>query len=229
MYKSLFIDLDDTLWAFTENACDCLEEAYILFGLKRYFDTFDYFYSLYKESNTRLWREYGDGKITKEELNRHRFSFPLEAVGVSDTSLAEAYSGYFLETIPTKSKLMPFVKEALDYLAPKYRLFILSNGFRELQSRKMHSAGIDCYFEKVILSEDLLIHKPHPEIFHFALSATQSQMKESLMIGDNWEADIVGAKAAGIHQMYYHAELPEDLSFYPTFHLNSWNNIQNTL
>lgn len=229
MYKSLFIDLDDTLWAFTENARECLEEAYDKFGLQRYFDTFCQFYSIYKEMNTRLWTEYGNGRITKEELNHRRFSHPLEAVGVTDVKLSESYSGYFLESIPTKSKLMPYAKEALDYLAPKYRLFILSNGFRELQFRKMRSSGIDRYFEKIILSEDLLIHKPHPEIFHFALSATQSELKDSLMIGDSWDADMVGAKTVGMHQMYYHTELPEEPSFCPTFHINSWKNIQNFL
>ena len=59
-----------------------------------------------------------------------------------------------LEAGTTKSVLMPHAKEVLEYLAPKYNLYILSNGFRELQSRKMRSAGVDGYFRKVILSED---------------------------------------------------------------------------
>lgn len=88
---------------------------------------------------------------------------------------------------------MPHAKEVLEYLAPKYNLYILSNGFRELQSCKMRSAGVDTYFKKVILSEDIGVLKPRPEIFHFALSATQSELRESLMIGDSWEADIAGA------------------------------------
>ena len=73
----------------------------------------------------------------------------------------------FFAIIPTKSVLMPHAKEVLEYLAPKYNLYILSNGFRELQSRKMRSAGVDGYFRKVILSEDLGVLKPWPEIFNF--------------------------------------------------------------
>ena len=71
------------------------------------------------------------------------------------------------------------------------------------QSRKMRSAGVDRYFKKIILSEDLGVLKPWPEIFHFALSATQSELRESLMIGDSWEADMTGAHGVGMHQAFY--------------------------
>ncbi len=67
----------------------------------------------------------------------------------------------------------------------------------------MRSAGVDRYFKKIILSEDLGVLKPWPEIFHFALSATQSELRESLMIGDSWEADITGAHGVGMHQAFY--------------------------
>ena len=229
MYKSLFIDLDDTLWAFSENARDCFEEVYDRFSLNRYFDSFGQFYSLYEGKNAQLWIDYGAGRITKEELNSQRFFYPLQAVGVEDKELAKTYSDCFFELIPTKSKLMPYAKEALDYLASHYRLFILSNGFRELQTRKMRASGIEPYFEKVILSEDILVHKPYPELFYFALSASQSELRESLMIGDSWEADIIGAQGVGMHQMYYNTKLPDNISFSPIFHLKSWKNIQDIL
>lgn len=229
MYKSLFIDLDDTLWAFSENASDTFLEIYDIYQFDRFFDSFEHFHSLYKTRNTELWVKYGNGQITKNELNQQRFLFPLLSVGVNDEFLARACSDSFFELIPTKSKLMPHVKEALEFLAGRYRLYILSNGFSELQSKKMRSADIYDYFEKIILSEDILIHKPYPEIFHFALSATQSELKESLMIGDSWDADIVGAKGVGMHQMYYNSEEIIDVPFSPTFQLKSWGNIQNIL
>ena len=190
-YKNLFFDLDDTLWAFSANARDTFEEMYDKYGLGAFFDSFEHFYSLYQQRNTELWIEYGNGRITKEELNRQRFLHPLEAVGAGDSALAEAYSEDFFSVIPTKSRLMPHAKEVLEYLASRYNLFILSNGFHELQSRKMHSAGIDHYFKKVILSDDIGLLKPAPQLFYFALSATQSELRDSLMIGDSWEADMV--------------------------------------
>ena len=177
-YKNLFFDLDDTLWAFSQNAYDTFEEVYDKYRLGQYFDSFSHFYSLYQRRNTELWVEYGNGQVTKEELNRQRFLYPLQAVGIDNEMLAKRYSDDFFSIIPTKSRLMPYAEEVLSYLAPKYNLYILSNGFRELQSRKMRSSGIDTYFNKIILSEDLGVMKPWPEIFYFALSATQSELRE---------------------------------------------------
>lgn len=219
-YRNLFFDLDDTLWAFSRNANEAFEEVYHKYEFDRYFDSFTHFYTLYQKRNTELWVEYGNGQITKEDLNRQRFFFPLQSVGVEDESLAKCFSDDFFAIIPTKSRLMPHVQEVLDYLAPKYNLYILSNGFRELQSHKMRSGGIDKYFKKVVLSEDLGVMKPWPEIFHFALSATQSELRESLMIGDSWDADIAGAKGVGMHQAFYNAFGRTGLPFRPTYVVN---------
>lgn len=220
-YRNLFFDLDDTLWAFTENALDTFREMYDRYGYARYFDSFDHFYSLYRQRNVQLWEAYGRGQVTKAELNRQRFLYPLQQVGVEDTALAERFATDFLRVIPTKRKLMPHALEVLDYLAGRYRLYILSNGFRELQHRKMCAAGIDGYFRKIVLSEDIGVLKPRPELFHFALSATQSQLHESLMIGDDWNKDIAGAQGVGMHQVYYQPAADEvtPLPFSPTYRI----------
>ena len=191
-YKNLFFDLDDTVWAFSQNARDTFEEVYQKYSYERYFDSFDHFYAIYQKRNTELWVEYGEGKITKRGL-------------------------------------MPYAKELFEYLAPKYNLYILSNGFRELQSRKMRSAGVDGYFKKVILSEDLGVLKPYPEIFNFALSATQSELRESLMIGDSWEADITGAYGVGMHQVFYNVTERATSPFLPTYQIHSLKELMNLL
>ena len=121
------------------------------------------------------------------------------------------------------------IKEVLEYLAPKYNLYILSNGFRELQSCKMRSAGVDGYFKKVILSEDLGVLKPWPAIFNFALSATQSELRESLMIGDSWEADITGAHGVGMHQAFYNVTERTTFPFLPTYHIHSLKELMDLL
>ena len=101
---------------------------------------------------------------------------------------------------------MPHAQEVLEYLAPKYNLYILSNGFQELQCHKMRSAGIDHYFKKVVLSDDIGILKPWPEIFHFAMSATQSELRESLMVG-------------GMHQVFYNVTGRTEFPFKPTYQI----------
>lgn len=216
-YRNIFFDLDDTLWAFSCNARDTFEEVYRKHGYDRYFRSFEHFYGLYEKRNVELWAEYADGKVTKEELNRQRFLYPLEAVGKGDAALAEAFSADFFAVIPTKSRLMPHAREVLEYLAPRYNLYILSNGFQELQCRKMRSAGIDRYFKKVVLSDDIGVLKPWPEIFHFALSATQSELRESLMVGDSWDSDVAGARGAGMDQVFYNVKGRAELPFRPTY------------
>ena len=220
-YKNLFFDLDDTLWAFSENARDTFQAMYDKYGYGRYFHSFDHFYALYTERNLQLWEEYGQGRITKDELNRIRFFHPLQQVGVEDAGLAQAFAADFFAVIPTCKKLMPHAREALEYLSTRYRLYILSNGFRELQYRKMCSAGIEGYFRRVVLSEDIGLLKPRKELFDFALSATQSEARDSLMIGDNWENDIAGARNAGWHQAYYAPdEDASPLPFQPTYRIH---------
>ena len=186
-YKNLFFDLDDTIWAFSRNARDTFEEVYQKYSFDRYFDSFDHYYTLYQRRNTELWLEYGEGKVTKEELNRQRFFYPLQAVGVEDEALAERFSEDFFAIIPTKSGLMPHAKEVLEYLAPQYNLYILSNGFRE------------------------------------------SELRESLMIGDSWEADITGAHGVGMHQAFYDVTERTAFPFQSTYHIHSLKELMNLL
>jgi putative hydrolase of the HAD superfamily len=228
-YKNLFFDLDDTVWAFSQNARDSLEEVYNECSYDRYFRSFEHFYSLYQRRNAELWVAYGDARITKEELNRQRFLYPLQEVGVDDEALSRRFAERFFALIPTKSKLMPHAEQTLRYLAPRYNLYILSNGFRELQAHKMRSAGIDGYFRRIILSEDIGVLKPHPAIFHFALSATQSELRQSLMIGDSWENDINGARGIGMDQAFYDWAGRNELPFHPTHHIRSLRELQELL
>lgn len=226
MYKSIFIDLDDTVWAFSENARDTFQDMYDKYHFHRFFRSFSHFYTLYNKRNEELWAEYGDGKITKEELNEQRFSYPLLQVGVADKALVKAYSDNFFDEIIHKKKLMPHAREALEYLSSKYSLYILSNGFRELQEQKMRSAGVEGYFKKVILSEDIGVHKPFPEIFYFAMSATQSALPTSVMIGDNWTNDVAGAKAVGMGGVYYNVKGETELPFRPDFVMKDWREVK---
>lgn len=228
-YKNIFFDLDDTLWAFSENSRDAFEEVYIKYNFDAYFDSFNHYYELYQKRNIELWEEYAEGKVTKTELNELRFFYPLQAVGVHDLNLSKRFSEDFFAIVPTKKKLMPYTKEILDYLAPTYNLYILSNGFRELQSKKMKASGIDGYFKKIILSEDIGVMKPYPEIFHFALSATQSELRESIMIGDNWKADITGAKGVGMDQAFYNVDDRKEFPFNATYMLDGLFEITNIL
>ena len=216
-YKNLFIDLDDTIYDFSGASRESFRETYDLLHYERYFDSFEHYLSLYEPYNLELWRIYGEGKITKEELNRRRYSHPLECVGVNDRQLADTFCREALGRIPTKGPLMPGAMEILEYLRPKYNMYILSNGFKELQSRKMRTAGIDGYFDALILSEDIGVNKPNRELYEYALAKTGSKLSESLMIGDMFDTDIVGAANIGMEQMYYNPKEKKSHAFTPTY------------
>lgn len=216
-YKNLFIDLDDTIYDFSGASRESFRETYDLLHYERYFDSFEHYLSLYEPYNLELWRIYGEGKITKEELNRRRYSHPLECVGVNDQQLADTFCREALGRIPTKGPLMPGAMEIIEYLRPKYNMYILSNGFKELQSRKMRTAGIDGYFDALILSEDIGVNKPNRELYEYALAKTGSKLSESLMIGDMFDTDIVGAANIGMEQMYYNPKEKKGHAFTPTY------------
>jgi putative hydrolase of the HAD superfamily len=93
--------------------------------------------------------------------------------------------------------------EILEYLSPKYSLHIISNGFEEVQSKKLVKSNILKYFKTVTNGEDIGIKKPHPQIFHLALEKAQTTVNKSIMIGDGYEADIVGAQNVGMEVIYF--------------------------
>ena len=203
-YDVLFIDLDDTLYDFTSNSTDAYREVYAFMEYGRWFRSFEHYYEIYWARNKELWVLYADSKITKEQLNAERYTHPLRVMGVSD---ADAVGARFWEEsmkrLPLGARLMPHAREVLEYLKPRYRIYILSNGFAELQSRKMQSAGISHYFDGVVLSEDIGVNKPHRAIFDHALRVAGVTADRALMIGDNYEVDIKGAHGAGIDQVFY--------------------------
>lgn len=228
-YKNLFIDLDDTLYDFSAASRESFKETYELLHYGRYFDSFEHYMSIYAPYNLELWRIYGEGKITKEELNRRRYSHPLEVVGANDPELAGRFCHEALSRIPTKGNLIPGAIELLEYLRPKYRMFILSNGFVELQSHKMATAGIDGYFDDIILSEEIGVNKPRPELFNYALRKSDAILEESIMIGDMFDTDIAGAANIGMDQIFFNPKQQEDMSFCPTYEVRQLLEIKEIL
>ena len=203
-YQVLFIDLDNTLYDFTGNSREAYRVVYTLLDYGQWFTSFEHYYSIYEEHNLKLWALYAEGIISKEKLNEERYAHPLRVIGVRDAEVIGArFWDEAMHRLPLGDRLMPYAREILEYLRPRYRMYILSNGFTELQSHKMRSAGIDGYFDGVILSEDIGVNKPNPEIFYHALRVAGVEASDALMIGDNYEVDIEGAYHVGMDQVFY--------------------------
>jgi putative hydrolase of the HAD superfamily len=199
-YRHLFFDLDHTLWDFDANARETLVDIYSIFELEsRSVTPFEHFYKKYLHHNEILWNRYHNGFITADELKWKRMWRTLLEFKIGDEALAKAISARFLEILPVKQNLFEHTKEILDYLTAKgYALHLITNGFEKTQWSKLNNSGLGHYFTHVITSEASNSIKPQKEIFDFALSRAGARPEESIMIGDNLDADIQGAINAGI-------------------------------
>lgn len=202
----VFFDLDHTLWDFEKNSS--LTFAKILRDNKIQVDL-EGFLEIYSPINHQMWALYRVNGITKSELRYQRLRKTFDTLGheVSDKTI-DVLAHEYIEHLSSFTHLLPNTIEILDYLFPKYRLHIITNGFQEVQSKKMKGSQIHHYFDKIIDSETAGVKKPHPYIFELALKQAKVEPHNSLMVGDNLEADILGAKALGMQVIHYnsHAE-----------------------
>jgi len=202
-YKHIFFDLDHTLWDFERNAEETKREMFEELRLKeRGISSYDTFREEYVIINQALWALYREDKIEKDDLNFRRFHDTLCVFGIDDRILGEEMAKAFIEGITSKTYLFPYTRELLDYLSPKYPLHIITNGFEEVQYGKLKNSGLGKYFTTVITSEAAGSKKPDPEIFRYALKEAGAHAFESLMIGDDLEVDMAGARQLGIDQLY---------------------------
>lgn len=199
-YKHLFFDLDHTLWDFDANAKETLTEVYAHFKLeaKGVYPFID-FYKYYLHHNEILWDRYHKGFISSDELKWKRMWRTILEFKIGSEQLARDMSVHFLEILPTKKMLFPHTIEILDYLTNKgYKLHLITNGFEKTQWSKINNSGLRRYFTHMITSEASNSLKPKKEIFEYALNKAGANLSESIMLGDNLDADIQGAINAGM-------------------------------
>jgi putative hydrolase of the HAD superfamily len=230
-YKNLFIDLDDTLWDTYANNKECLGELYADYHFDRYYLSFEAFFQHYMGYNLELWASYRRHQISRLTLITERFLHILRPAGIHDPAEAVKLNQDFLDRTTSRTLLIDGAIELLDYLRPSYKICALSNGFREVQFKKLNHSGMSNYFQHVILSEDAGIQKPHRGIFDYALRNTNSRRQETLMIGDSWEADIEGARLSHIDQLWFNPQsLPAPTApTAPTYTVQTLSQIQNLL
>ena len=202
-YTHIFFDLDRTLWDFDANSVQTLKEIFFNLSLDKKIPSFEDFLLYYKNNNEKLWDLYRAGKMEKEILRYKRFSDVLIHFGIFDDKLAKKIGDEYVYNGPLKKGLFPGTIEILEYLKTKYPLYVITNGFKEVQEVKMQTSEIDKYFEHVFVSEDLGWQKPHIEIFKYVLNLTNANPEFSIMIGDDLIADVLGAQNAGIDGVFF--------------------------
>ena len=197
----VFFDLDHTLWDFDKNSS---------LAFKRVFENhkipidLDLFLKEYEPINFEYWKLFREDKVSKQQLRRGRLIDAFKTLEMSyPVSEIDALANSYIEELPGDNHLFDGAIEVLEYLATKYQLHIITNGFHDVQHRKLKKSGIYNYFKTITTSEEVGLKKPNPVIFKMALQKAATPPEKSMMIGDSFEADILGAKAVGMQTLYY--------------------------
>jgi len=198
--KHVFFDLDHTLWDFEKNSELTFDK---IFKDNAIAVNMDDFLAIYKPLNLKYWKLYRNEKVSKEELRYSRLKNSFDAVNyeISD-QLIDKLAEEYIENLANFNHLFDGTFELLDYLKDKYTLHIITNGFEEIQSKKMINSKIYHYFDQVITSESVGVKKPNSRVFEYALEVANAKKENSVMIGDSLEADIRGALSTGLQAIH---------------------------
>lgn len=199
--RTIFVDLDDTIWDFTANSKVALKAVYERYQLDNQC-SYDVFIKEYLLINEQLWSLYHHGKIEKDFLKRERFRASFDRCGII-CEYPERFDYDYLETIVTLKKIVAGAPKLLQHLKKRGSVNVLSNGFANLQFRKLQSAGLDRYIDLMVLSDDIGVTKPDKRLFDYALEKAKANAETTLMIGDNYDADILGAYNAGWKTIFF--------------------------
>jgi len=198
--KHIFFDLDHTLWDFETNSKRTFSYIFDKNGLDIEFESF---IDAYQPINHQYWKLFRQDKVTKAQLRYGRLKEAFQAIEFeSNDALIHLLSEEYITYLADHNELFENTIQILDYLQAKYRMHIITNGFEEVQHRKLKNSKLMPYFEEVITSEKVGVKKPNPMIFQYALDITGAKSDESIMIGDNFEADILGAKNMGMQVIF---------------------------
>ena len=197
----VFFDLDHTLWDFDKNSELTFET---IFNKNHPAIETKVFIEKYVPINQECWKLFQYDKITHEELryNRLKYSFDALDYTISDEEI-DTIGNDYIRFLPENNHLFDGTIEVLEYLNQKYNLHIITNGFADVQFKKISNSNIGSYFQTVTNSEMAGVKKPNPIIFDYALDLAKAKKENSIMIGDSLDADVQGALDAGLDAIFF--------------------------
>lgn len=144
------------------------------------------------------------GRVPLEVARIERFRRLLGSVGAAaGDDLASRLASTYREAYRTARRAVSGAAALLEAVKQRARIGIVSNNLLDEQREKLRTCGLDGFVDALVVSEEAQVSKPHPAIFELALDRLHAQPSEAVMIGDSWPADIAGARAAGIHAIWF--------------------------
>lgn len=205
--RPLCFDLDHTLWDFETNSRLALRDGYNAMGLKGLgVESADDWIASYERANEWCWAQFREGKMDKETLRSGRFKLAFEGLGMeAEGGVAQRLGEHYIETSPYQTALLDGTMEVLEELAKRgHRMFVLTNGFEEVQHIKVKNSGLEPFFTGVYTSDFLGVKKPNPKAFERAAEAEGLSMSGGIvMVGDSWESDVEGAHGVGWDAVHF--------------------------
>ena len=200
----IFFDLDDTVWDFKNNSMTSLRKLYEISPiLKKYFKTFDELDVEYHIHNSYLWGALSRGEISGKDLKAERWRRTLQSKTFEVlTAVCEELDETYLNILATLPGVPPHTLSVMQRLSKDHLIGILSNGFPATQYKKMRSSGLDKYVTRLVVSEEIGKAKPDRALFEYAVAETGARYPH-IMVGDNLEADVLGAINAGWFAIWF--------------------------
>ena len=213
--KAVLFDMFDTLMLIEKNHAfynPSLKRAYE-YLLKNGVDVqFKAFRDAYIKARDVLYME-ADANLEEPHFN-HRISNALESLGYSSDVESEIIAGAtnaFCEGFMEYVRIDDHAKSALEKLHGKYKLGIVSNfAIPECVDKLLEKNGLGALFDVVVVSGAVNKRKPSPEIFQKALERIGVSAENTVFVGDTVDADIIGAKAAGMKVIFINRRVQKD-------------------
>ena len=198
MFQNILFDLDDTILDFGAAERVAVGKAFRQVGL----EPTDALIRRYSEINCSQWEAFERGEITRDTVLVRRFQLLFEELGVDlDAQTCEdIYMGY----LGIGHYFVDGAVELLEYLYPRYRLYIVSNGVAATQESRLASANISHFFREIFISETTGHHKPEREYFDYCFAKIPDfKPEETMIVGDSLTSDIRGGINAGIRTCWF--------------------------
>ena len=202
--KHIFFDLDNTLWDHRGNSELTLQKMFQEYQIEaKYGFTFDEWHPVFYDKNELLWEQIREGHIKKVELRERRFKDPFLTFGVNDSIMSAEWENIYLERMGKMSGTVAGAADLLAYLKPKYHIHVITNGFEEVSSQKIANSELNGYIQTLTCADELNLRKPDPRLFELAMNKAGAKPQESLIIGDDWIADIIGGLGVGWQAIFF--------------------------
>ena len=226
-YPYIIFDADNTILDFTRSEAEALEQT-LRNSAGIEFDP-DLHIPLYQRTNEQIWKEFENGRIDSENLKTERFRRFFSAIGC--TIAPEKISGSYLHYLSQSSVFISGAESLLTKLAPLCTLTLVTNGLTRVQNPRFQTSGMDRFFSSILISEEIGIAKPDPEIFKIAFSKMGADNKnEVLMVGDNLNSDIRGGINFGIDTCWFNPDKkPTEEGIVPTYEISSLEELESIL